>query len=89
MEEGAAVEAAARAIRDADLTGCDNIWTLWAKAALDAAYPALLAELRRQAAVEEAARRLVRDIGTATSGDGESINDLLAYNDLCAALDTP
>ena len=62
MEEGAAVEAIARAIQRNN-TGHDVGWParrLAAKAALDAiSYPTLLAELTRQAAVVDAAREAV------------------------------
>ena len=84
MEEGAAVEAAAQVMRAEYVASGDLDWNDLAKAALDAiSYPALLAELSRQAAVVEAARRLRDAHPSANTG-----TDLDLYTAL-AALDTP
>lgn len=53
-----------------------------------AQYIAAAAKLPRLLGVVEAARELVKDIGAATSDDGESVNDLLTYNELTDALAT-
>ena len=78
MEEGAAVDAAARALHDLfheenetglgpddcrdECVSPPSIWRAAARAAIDAiSYPALLAELSRQAAVVELLRQVYED----------------------------
>ena len=115
MEEGAAVDAAARALHDLfheenetglgpddcrdECVSPPTIWRAAARAAIDAiSYPALLAELTRQAAVVEAGVAFAEKHGRyhpdfwlaesreyATNGGYKSC-DACTF---CAALDTP